>query len=119
MISLSDINNAFKNSTPEEREEFNDLFSQDYVTIEEYNDLKASHLDTLELLASAMKRISQIEGSLFLQDSEGEIIRNDEDEPIISPKLELEVIEDAKNPFMHPTERQKREPLNWLNLQQV
>src|SRR5450759_54100 len=69
------------------------ISSKNYVSIEEHNALKTAHIDTIELLASAMKRITQLESGLFLKDSEGEIIRDDEDEPILSPKIELEVIE--------------------------
>src|SRR5665647_449182 len=103
MISLSDITNAYKNATPEERKEFNVLYSHDYVSIEEHNALKASHVDTVELLASAMKRITQLESGLFLKDSEGEIIRDDEDQPILSQKIELEVIEDAEKEMFTPS----------------
>jgi len=102
-MSLADFINAFKNATPEERKEFTELFSQDYVSIEEHNTLKASYIDTVELLANAMKRITQLESGLFLKDSEGEIIRDDEDEPILSPKIELEVIEDAEKETFTPS----------------
>ena len=102
-MSLTDFINAFKNATPEERKEFTELFSQDYVSIEEHNTLKASYIDTVELLANAMKRITQLESGLFLKDSEGEIIRDDEDEPILSPKIELEVIEDAEKETFTPS----------------
>lgn len=79
------------------------ISSKNYVSIEEYNALKAAHIDTIELLASAMKRITQLESGLFLKDSEGEIIRDDEDEPILSPKIELEVIEDAEKEMFTPS----------------
>ncbi len=64
MITLSDINNALNNATPKERQEFTELFSQNYVSIEEYNELKASHIDSLELLAIANKRITELEKEL-------------------------------------------------------
>ena len=102
-MSLADFINAFKNATPEERKEFTELLSQDYVSIEEHNTLKASYIDTVELLANAMKRITQLESGLFLKDSEGEIIRDDEDEPVLSPKIELEVIEDAEKETFTPS----------------
>ena len=102
-MSLTDFINAFKNATPEERKEFTELLSQDYVSIEEHNTLKASYIDTVELLANAMKRITQLESGLFLKDSEGEIIRDDEDEPVLSPKIELEVIEDAEKETFTPS----------------
>ena len=35
-----------------------------YVSIEEYNELKASHIDSLELLAIANKRITELEKEL-------------------------------------------------------
>jgi len=79
------------------------ISSKNYVSIEEHNALKAAHIDTIELLASAMKRITQLESGLFLKDSEGEIIRDDEDEPILSPKIELEVIEDAEKEMFTPS----------------
>jgi hypothetical protein len=79
------------------------ISSKNHVSIEEHNALKAAHVDTIELLASAMKRITQLESGLFLKDSEGEIIRDDEDEPILSPKIELEVIEDAEKEMFTPS----------------
>ena len=86
------------------------LSSKHYVSIEDYNELKADynelkagHIDTVELLASAMKRITQLESGLFLKDSEGEIIRDDEDQPILSQKIELEVIEDAEKEMFTPS----------------
>jgi hypothetical protein len=79
------------------------LSSKNYVPIEEYNTLKASYIDTVELLASAMKRITQLESGLFLKDSEDEIIRDEYDEPILSPKIELEIIEDADKPLFAPS----------------
>jgi hypothetical protein len=93
------------------------LSSKNYVSIEDYNELKAevislkaentelkaSYLDADELLASAMKRITQLEGGLFLHDSDGELIKDDEDKPIISHKIESEVIEDAEKPIFVPS----------------
>ena len=70
MITLSDINNALNNATPKERQEFTELFSQNYVSIEEYNELKASHIDSLELLANANKRITQLEAAIFAHDGQ-------------------------------------------------
>ena len=55
-----------------------------YVSIEAYNDLKASYTDTVELLANAMKRISQLEKGLFLHDSDGDLVLGDEANPIIA-----------------------------------
>jgi hypothetical protein len=55
-----------------------------YVSIEAYNDLKASYTDTVELLANAMKRISQLETGLFLHDSDGDLVLGDDDKPIIA-----------------------------------
>jgi len=55
-----------------------------YVSIEAYNDLKASYTDTVELLANAMKRISQLEKGLFLHDSDGDLVLGDDDKPIIA-----------------------------------
>ena len=55
-----------------------------YVSIEAYNDLKASYTDTVELLANAMKRISQLEKGLFLHDSDGDLVLGDDDKPLIA-----------------------------------
>jgi hypothetical protein len=55
-----------------------------YVSIEAYNNLKASYTDTVELLANAMKRISQLEKGLFLHDSDGDLVLGDDDKPIIA-----------------------------------
>ena len=55
-----------------------------YVSIEAFNDLKASYTDTVELLANAMKRISQLEKGLFLHDSDGDLVLGDDDKPIIA-----------------------------------
>jgi len=41
------------------------LFSKNCVSIEDYNALKASYIDTVELLANAMKRITQLEKCYF------------------------------------------------------
>ena len=41
-----------------------------YVSIEEYNELKASHIDSLELLANANKRITQLEAAIFAHDGQ-------------------------------------------------
>ena len=49
--------------------------------------LPLGHIDTVELLANAMKRITQLENTLFSHDSEGESVRDDNDEPVISSKL--------------------------------
>jgi hypothetical protein len=64
-----------------------------YVDIEEFNALKSAYIDTkktltdtVELLANALKRISQLEKSLFAHDEDGEIIKS-EDKPILSPAL--------------------------------
>ncbi len=58
-----------------------------YVTIEEFNSLKSAHEDTVELLANAMQRITQLENALFFHDSEGEIIKDDKDKPVLSQNL--------------------------------
>ncbi len=61
--------------------------SAGYVSIEEFNILKNSYIDTVELLANAMKRITQLENALFSHDSEGDLVINENDEPVISPNL--------------------------------
>ena len=58
-----------------------------YVTIEEFNSLKSAHEDTVELLANAMKRITQLEIALFSHDSEGELVKDENDKPVISSSL--------------------------------
>ena len=75
-----------------------------YVSIEEYNELKASHIDSLELLAIANKRITQLENALFLHDSEGEIVRDDYDNPVLSQNLTRASEEPAETePEVTPT----------------
>ncbi len=97
-MSLADFINAFKNATPEERKEFTELFSQDYVSIEEHNTLKASHMDTVELLANAMKRITQLENATFKHDLDGEIIRDEENQPVINIPEPTEKLTEEKAP---------------------
>jgi len=63
------------------------LSSKNYVSIEDYNALKAGYLDTVELLANAMKRISQLEDTLFLHDSEGELVLDKNENPVLSQNL--------------------------------
>lgn len=82
----------------------------------ELTELKDSHIENLELLANAMKRISQLESSLFLHDSEGEIIRNDEDEPIISPKIESGIIEDAEKETFIPSGKYEKGAVELVKL---
>jgi hypothetical protein len=60
-----------------------------FVSFEDFNDFKAAYAETVEMLANAMKRITQLENALFKHDEEGEIIKDAEDEPVIS----LEVVE--------------------------
>jgi len=85
MITLSDINNALKNATHEEKQEFTELFSQNYVSIEQYNELKDSHIDSLELLAIAMKRITQLEKVTGIYEFED----FEEHEPTIPEQINL------------------------------
>lgn len=75
----------------------------EYVPIEEFNSLKTAYLDTVELLANALKRITQLEEALFLQNEEGEIITNTEDKPVISPKLTEAMESPIKQPDNIPT----------------
>lgn len=75
-----------------------------YVSIEQYTELKASHIDSLELLANANKRITQLENALFLHDSEGEIVRDDYDNPVLSQNLTRASEEPAETePEVTPT----------------
>jgi hypothetical protein len=60
------------------------LLSKNYVSIEEYNSLKSAYIDTVELLANAMKRITQIETVIFEHDDEGEIIRGEDNKPVLN-----------------------------------
>jgi hypothetical protein len=63
------------------------LSPENYVSIEDYNELKSSYIDTVGLLANAMKRITQLEDALFLHDSEGELVKNDYDKPVLSQNI--------------------------------
>jgi hypothetical protein len=58
-----------------------------YVDLEEFNSLKSAYEETLELLARALGRITQLENAVFKCDPEGEVIKDREDTPIISPGL--------------------------------
>jgi hypothetical protein len=84
-----------------------------YVDIEEFNALKAAYIDTkktltdtVELLANALKRISQLENTLFAKNEDGEIIKNEENKPVISLELQVNkkiVIEPLKEePTLSP-----------------
>lgn len=55
----------------------------------ENEEIKASHADTVELLAIALKRITQIENAIFSKDPEGEIIRDQNKQPVVSPILTI------------------------------
>jgi hypothetical protein len=55
-----------------------------YVSLNEFNALKSAYEDTLTLLANACKRITQLENALFLHDSEGEIIRDEDNKPVLT-----------------------------------
>jgi hypothetical protein len=55
-----------------------------YVSLNEFNALKLAYEDTLALLANACKRITQLENALFSHDSEGEIIRDEDNTPILN-----------------------------------
>jgi len=106
------------------------LQSKNYVSIEDYNELKAevislkaenaelkdSHIENAELQANAMKRITQLESGLFLKDSEGEIIRDDEDKPIISPKIESGIIEDAGKETFIPSGKYEKGAVELVKL---
>lgn len=71
----------------------------EYVSIEEFNALKNAYIDTVALLANALKRITQLEEAFFAHDEEGEIIKNLEDKPVLSP--------DFTRPHEKPTEQEK------------
>ena len=78
------------------------LSSKKYVSIEEYEDLKAGYGDIVELLANANKHITQLENALFSTDSEGELVRDETNKPVISPNL--------TKAHEKPTEEEKSEP---------
>jgi hypothetical protein len=68
------------------------------VDIEEFNALKSAYIDTkktlndtVELLANALKRISQLENTLFAKNEDGEIIKNEDNKPVLSPDLQANV----------------------------
>lgn len=55
-----------------------------YVSLDEFNTLKSAFEDTLCLLANACKRITQLENAFFEHDSEGDIIRDEDNIPKVS-----------------------------------
>jgi hypothetical protein len=60
------------------------LSSKNYVSIEEHNSLKSVYIDTVELLANAMKRITQLENVIFEHNTEGDIIRDKDNQPVLN-----------------------------------
>lgn len=60
------------------------IINPTFVPLSEFNALKSAYLDTVELLANALKRISQLETTLFKKDEDGEILRDMEDKPIVA-----------------------------------
>jgi hypothetical protein len=71
------------------------LLSKNYVSIEEHNSLKSVYIDTVELLANAMKRITQIETAIFEHDPEGEIIRDESNQPVLNAPQCHEIISET------------------------
>lgn len=69
---------------------------KDFVSLADFNDLKAAYAETVEMLANAMKRITQLENAIFKHDEEGEIIKDAEDEPVIS----LETVKAPEKPVV-------------------
>jgi hypothetical protein len=68
-----------------------------YVDIEEFNTLKSAYVDTkktltdtVELLANALKRISQLENTLYAKNEDGEIIKNEDNKPILNALVPIE-----------------------------
>lgn len=59
----------------------------EFVTIEEFNALKTAYIDTVELLGNALKRITQLEEVLFSHDDEGELVKDENDTPVLSQNL--------------------------------
>ncbi len=57
-----------------------------FVSIEDFNALKAAYEETADLLKAALTKIKQLESAIFAHDDEGDIIFQ-EDEPVISPAL--------------------------------
>ena len=55
-----------------------------YVSLDEFNTLKSAYEDTLCLLANACKIITQLENAFFKHDSEGDIIRDEDNIPKVS-----------------------------------
>jgi hypothetical protein len=49
--------------------------------------LEAELIETKELLALSLKRNTQLENALFLHDSEGEIVRDENDNPVFSQNI--------------------------------
>lgn len=68
----------------------------------ENHDLRATLNDTQELLAISCQKINVIENSIFAKNEEGEIIKDSEDKPIISPDLQIST---------KPAEQEENEPL--------
>jgi hypothetical protein len=63
---------------------------------EEIKDLRATLNDTQELLANACLKIKVIENSIFSKDEDGEIIKNEDDKPVISPEITSKAPEPAQ-----------------------
>jgi hypothetical protein len=73
--------------------------------IEEIKDLRATLNETQELLANTCLRTKVIENTIFAKNEDGEIIKNEDNKPVLSPDLQANVspIEPAKQePTLSP-----------------
>jgi hypothetical protein len=66
----------------------------------ENTEIRADLLETKELLAISLKRNTQLENALFSHDSEGEILRDEDNQPVLKTVLATE----------KPTEEKSLEP---------
>jgi hypothetical protein len=83
---------------------------------EENREMKIDLLETKELLAISLKRNTQLEAAIFAHDDEGEIVRDDNYKPIISPQIESEVIENAEKEVFIPSGKYEKGAVELVKL---
>jgi hypothetical protein len=105
MITLSDINTAYRNGTPAERREFLELILPDINENHYFQTLFDAHLATSEL--KPIKRIATVETVLGLNDF-ADFEEDEQHEPNIPEKIQ-QIEEKLNNIDYRPTIRLDRE----------
>jgi len=87
MISIMEEINELKERFFKMEAELREVKTELIEVKAENKDLRATLNDTPILLAKNCKKVTVIEDALFLHDSEGEIVRDDYDNPVLSQNL--------------------------------